>query len=140
MLLRNVERYLEVLQVGVDQKSCRRILFDDERGMATHRFFFDHDSATFGLGVSRGAVCLLLASRVVPYGPGISTRIQQDGESRIFTASQDGVTLANVTYLPGKPFRNLFPMDDEDVDGFLWIHNVLSSAERRAVFIKHNTD
>ena len=41
---------------------------------------------------------------------------------RVFTACQDGVMLADVTYSPNKPFWNFYPVAAEDVEGFLWIH------------------
>jgi hypothetical protein len=37
-----------------------------------------------------------------------------------------------------KPYWNLFAMEAEDVDGFLLIHNVLSSAERRTILVENN--
>ncbi len=138
MLLRNNERFLEVLEVG---ELRRRVLTDSERDIPTQGFFFDHEGTTYGLGVSpRGAILVLLGNRIAVYGPGFATQIQEDGECRVFTASQDGVMLVKVTYSPNKPFWNFYPVDDEDVDGFLWVHNVLSSAERRAIFVKHNGD
>jgi len=56
----------------------------------------------------------------------------------VFTATIDGAMLTSVSYLPDKPFWNFFHVEDEDVDGFLWMHNVLSSAERRAILVNHN--
>ena len=138
MLLRNIERYLEVLEIGVGQELPRRSLTDSERDIPTQGFFFDYGGTTFGLGVSRGAILVLLRNQLVVYGPGFATQIQEDGECRVFTASQDGAALVNVTYSPNKPFWNFFSMVDEDVDGFLWLHNVLSSAERRAIIVENN--
>jgi hypothetical protein len=43
-----------------------------------------------------------------------------------------------VTYTPLKACFEI-AWADEDVDGFLWIQNVLSSAERRAILIQYNS-
>jgi len=138
MLLRNKERYREVLEVDTDRESARRVLTECEVDIPTNGFFFDHDAKTFGLGVSRGTIFVLVQDRLVPYGPGFTTQIQEDGERRVFTADREAETLVRVTYSPMKPFWNFFAMEDEDVDGFLWIHNVLSSAERRTILVENN--
>ncbi|WP_266172213.1 hypothetical protein [Dyella subtropica] len=48
------------------------------------------------------------------------------------------ILLDVVTYSPEAPYWNLFAMDDEDLDGFTWMRNVLSSPERMAVFTEAN--
>lgn len=138
MLLRNAERYREVLEVNIDQESRRRDLTEREIDTPTNGFFFDHNATTFGLGASQGTIYVLLQNRLVPYGPGFTTQMQEDGERRVFTANREAETLFRVTYSPMKPFWNFFAMEDEDVDGFLWIHNVLSSAERRTILVENN--
>src|SRR5262245_21214040 len=133
MLLRNTERYCEVLEVGIDRKLYRRVLTERELDITTNGFFFDHSDTVFGIGVSQGALFILLQGRVLPYGPEFTTQLEDKGESRVFTARRDTFTLVCETYSPRQPFWNFFAMEDEDVDGFLWMHNVLSSAERRAI-------
>jgi hypothetical protein len=139
MLLRNKERYAEVLEVGIDRESRRRVLTRCEVDIPTSGFFFDLYATTFGLAVSQGALFVLLQNRLVPFGPGFKTQMEVNGEYRVFTASRDAEVLVRVKYLPAKPFWNFFPMEDEDVDGFLWIHNVLSSAERQRIMIDNNS-
>jgi len=53
MRLRNKDRYLEVLELGIEEDLRRRHLTDGERDLPTNGTFFDHDDATFGLGVSQ---------------------------------------------------------------------------------------
>jgi len=109
-----------------------------EKDIPTNGFFFDHDAATFGLGVSQGTIFVLLRDRLLTYRPELQTQNQVSEEGRIFTVNDNGVTIVQIAYMPAKPFWNFFYMEDEDVDGFLWIHNVLSSSERRAILIEHN--
>lgn len=137
MFLRNYERYLEVLDLDLDGRSQRRVLLPGD-DIKTNGFFFDHDGKMFGLGVSHDVTLVLLHNQLVRYHAGFQTQINADGEHRVFTATCDGEQLISVSYLPAKPFWNFFFMEDEDVDGFLLIHNVLSSAERRAILVKHN--
>ena len=139
MLLRNTERYREVLEVGIGRQPHRRILTERELDIATNGFFFDHSDTVFGIGVSQGALFILLQGRLVPYGPEFTTQLDENGESRVFTASRDTLTLVCETYSPRRPFWNFLAMEDEDVDGFLWMHNVLSSAERRAILVENNS-
>jgi hypothetical protein len=138
MLLRNTERYREVLEVGIGRESHPRVLTEREIDTPTNGFFFDHNATAFGIGICRGAIFVLLEDRLVPYGPEYETQVQETGDRRVFTASRDGMALVRVAYSPGKPFWNVFAMEDEDVDGFLLIHNVLSSVERRAILVKSN--
>lgn len=137
MLLRNFERYLEVLEFAKDS-TRRRFVLDKRDDRLTQGFFIDHDGALFGLGVSRGAIVVLLQNALITYGPEITTTIQECGEARIFTACQHGTSIASVAYTPRVPQWFLMEDEDEDVDCFVWIHNVLSSAERMAILIENN--
>jgi hypothetical protein len=140
MLLRNDDHYREVLEVDVDREPCRRVLTEREVDTPTSGFFFDHEATTFGLVVCRGAIFVLLQNVLIPYEPDLTTQIEEIGERRVFSVSHESETLVRVEYLPMKPFWNFFPIEDEDVDGFLWIHNVLSNSERRVILVDSNSN
>jgi hypothetical protein len=138
MLLRNLERYLEVLDTGNGGQWHRRVLESNDQ-IRSNGFFFDHAGATFGLGVLDGEILVLLRDQLVSYGSGFATEIRDDGECRVFVAAHNAEPLVCVTYHSPLPFSTpFFSLEAEDVDGFLWIHNVLSSDERRAIFVTHN--
>jgi hypothetical protein len=138
MLLRNLERHREMLDVRNAGQWHRRGLEPKDQTQS-NGFFFDHGGATFGLGVSGGEILVLLRDQLVPYGSGLETQIRDEGESRIFVAAYNAAPLVRVTYRPPVPFSTpYYSMEDEDVDGFLWIHNVLSNYERRAIFLNYN--
>lgn len=140
MLLRNTERYREVLDIGVDRTPMRRVLTEREPDIAANGWFFDHGDSVFGLGVSDGALMILLNGQLFPYDPGIATHLLDKGATRVFTATQCDVVLACEEYRPKmRSFESWFEMEDEeDRDGFLWLHKVLASPERRAVLIENN--
>lgn len=138
MLLRNHERYQEVLDVSNGGQWHRRVL-EPKDPTPSNGFFFDHGGETFGLGVAGGEILVLLCGQLVPYGSAFQTQIRDEGERRIFIATCNAVPLVHVAYRPHLPFSTPFhTAENEDVDGFLWIHNVLSSDERRAIFVAHN--
>jgi hypothetical protein len=114
-------------------------LTGSELDIATNGAFFDHRESVFGIGVSQGALFILLEGRLVAYGPRFATQLEDHGERRVFTARQDTATLVSVTYSPRHPSWNFFAEEDEDVDRFLWMHNVLSNDERRAILIENNS-
>lgn len=139
MILRNQNQFLEVLEIDNDGCKSRRFVSDSEKQTVFDGSFFDHDATTFGLGVSRGEIFALIGDRLVRCGPGFVTEIRRKGEARAFVAIDDSKVLVIIDYAPSSVGWNpFFGIDDEDTDAFLWIHNVLSSAERRAVFVAHN--
>jgi hypothetical protein len=57
----------------------------------------------------------------------------------VFTATRFDVVLACEEYRPKWSFESWFELEDEeDRDGFLWLHKVLESPERRAVLVENN--
>jgi hypothetical protein len=138
MLLRNTERFLEMLEVSGEHGLRRRFLLSPAETAKTNGFFFEHNKSVFGLGAAHGMHWLVVQGAIVECGDGLTTELREGTGRRAFRAHMNSRPFVEVSYEPMKPFANFFAMEDEDVDGFLLIHNILSNTERRAIFLRHN--
>ena len=64
------------------------------------------------------------------------------GKYRIFTIIIDGKILFKKKYRAktGYDLNYFYPTEEEDVDHFLWMSNVLNDAGRRKVILKYQVD
>ena len=64
------------------------------------------------------------------------------GKYRIFTITVDGKILFKKKYRAktGYDLNYFYPTEEEDVDHFLWMSNVLNDAGRRKVILKYQVD
>lgn len=139
MILRNRERFRDLITVGEGGSSIERLPGDGLQDRKANGFFFENDGRIFGLGVDHGRVWLLLDGRVRSAQPGIRVTVADAEGLRTFSAFDGNNLISSVTYRPEAPYWNFFAMEDEDVDGFTWMRNVLSSSERMAVFTTANS-
>jgi hypothetical protein len=138
MVLRNLELYRDLIRVGAGEFSIERVAEADTGELRSNGTFWDIDGYLFGLGVQGGVIVLLLGDQLVEATFAVTVQVVDVGSRRIFSAFEEGRRLCTVEYEPKKPHWNFFAMNDEDVDGFVWMNNVLASPERKIIFIGAN--
>ena len=135
MLLRNQNRYLDLLHVNVarDVRERREAV---DKNIACDGFFFEHDEILFALGAEAGEIYIILNGKLLKHDAStLQTQLDESRDSNTFTATQHSETLCRVTYTPIKASGWIPNEDDECLDGFLWMHNVLHNPERRSLMI-----
>jgi len=135
MLLRNQDRYLELLHVDVvrDVRERREV---HDKNISCDGFFFEHEGSLFALGAESGAIYLILNGTLLKHDDStIETQLEEAADCNTFAATQHSRTLCSVTYKPIKASGWIANEDDECLDGFLWMHNVLHNPERRSLMI-----
>jgi len=137
MLLRNTEKYIDIVEFSPSNGFIRRFELPSDKDTSTNGFFCEIEERLYGLGVSAGKIFVIVESQVFS-SELLTTRCVRTDESSEFIVRKGESILCKVNYIPEKPFWNFFTMEDEDVDGLLLIHNILSSNERRQVFIENN--
>jgi hypothetical protein len=136
MLLRNKNVYLEKLQIDVVRDVRRRFRMTRDNDTNCDGFFFEHDERLFGLGSDSGAVHLLIDGQLLKLAPSIETQLVECPDVNTFIVTQNGCQLCRVEYEPKRGCGLWVPNeDDECVDGFLWMRNVLRSPERIAIML-----
>lgn len=138
MILRNRDRFWDLIAVGDNGGSTERLPDEGVQERKANGFFFEKEGRTFGLGVDRGVVWLFLDGELRAAHNRLLVSVEDAKGLRTFTAFDGPDLIFSVTYSPEGSYWNLFAMDDEDVDGFTWMRNVLSSPERMAVFTAVN--
>lgn len=138
MLLRNQDQYRDLLQIDVTTDVRQRIRLGKGDQCATDGSFFEQFATLFGLGVESGELYVILSGRLFLWGATLTTQLQQSPDQNTFTAIRDSQKLCTVRYTPIKASGWIPNEDDECLDGFLWIHNVLCSPERRAILIAND--
>ena len=137
MLLRNQDAAHELLKYDSPETTTPRYV-KPETNTTTNGYYFEHNGAIFGLGVMGNIVYVVLEGRLLLH-QGITTTINQHKEMREFVLRKDS-TLWSITYKPTRLVSTQFyTADDEDGDGFLLLHNVLTDAGRLARFIEANS-
>ncbi len=137
MLLRNTEKYVDIIEFSPTYGLIRRFEISNGEDAATNGFFCEIFEKLFGLGVSAGGLYVIVEGRAFN-SELLTTTCVRFGEKREFVVSKGSSTLCRIKYKPDEPFWNFFAMEDEDVDSLLLIHNILSSSERKQIFIDHN--
>ena len=138
MILRNKDRFRDLIAVGDSVGSIERLPDDGAQERKANGFFFEKDGRIFGLGVNQGVVWLFLDGELRAAHHELLVSVEDADGLRTFSVFDGQNLISSVTYSPEAPYWNLFAMDDEDVDGFTWMRNVLSSPERMAVFTAVN--
>ncbi len=139
MLLRNQDRYLDLLHVDVarDVRERREAV---DKNIACNGFFFEHDDNLFALGAEAGEIYVILNGKLMKHDANtLHTQLDESPDSNTFTVTQHSETLCRVTYTPTKASGWTPNEDDECLDGFLWMHNVLLNPERRSIMITNAT-
>ncbi len=139
MILRNKDRFRDLIAVGESGSLLERLRDEGPQERKANGFFFEMDGRVFGLGVDRRQVWLLLDGELRAAQPGVRVGVADAEGLRTFSAFDGNDLISSVTYPPETAYWNLFAMDEEDVDGFTWMRNVLSSPERMAVFTAANS-
>jgi len=135
MLLRNQDRYFDMLQVDVAIDTRERGEAA-EPGIACDGFFFEHDDKLFALGAEAGEIYVILDGNLIKFDARtFRTQLDESADCSTFTATQHFRTLCRVTYKSIKASGWIPNEDDECLDGFLWIHNVLQNPERLSLMI-----
>jgi len=130
MLLRNQDRFLDMLHVDVVRDTRERREVTDT-SVACSGFFFEHDDSLFALGAEDGVIYVILNGTLLRHDDNtLQTQLNKSPDSNTFTAIHRSRTLFSVTYRPIKASSWTPNEDDECLDGFLWIHNVLQNPER----------
>ncbi|MEO0377610.1 MAG: hypothetical protein AAF329_24015 [Cyanobacteria bacterium P01_A01_bin.17] len=140
MLLRNQDLHREILQIGVVRNSRERFRGLDNEDNSCDGFFFGHDGRLFGLGAESGAIFIILNGQLVKYDATLETQLAERPHHNISTVYQSARRLCVVTYKPVKASGWIPNEDDECLDGFLWMHNILRSAARRIVIVSNQSN
>ena len=135
MLLRNQEIYLDALQIDVARDVRERQRLNSDNNASCDGCFFEHNGSLFVLGAESGAMYVILNGQLRKYDDTLETQLVASPECNTFTATQDSRELCRVEYTPQRASRCVPNEDDECIDGFLWMHNVLRSPERRSILI-----
>lgn len=138
MILRNLDNYRDLAEISDDGRSIKRIPETDVGEQRPSGLFWEMDGRLFGLGVDKGEMLLLLDCRIKAVTSSVKVGITDCAGRRTFSVFDGGHLVSEVQYEPQKPYWNFFAMEDEDVDGFVWINNVLASPERMSILIKTN--
>jgi hypothetical protein len=97
--------------------------------------FFECNNSLFGLGAENGSLYIMISEQIIRYETSLFTLLNETGETRNFQAFIGKNLLYQTTY-KFIPASGWIPNeDDECLDGFLWIHNVIRSPERRDLFL-----
>lgn len=139
MILRNKDRFRDLIAVGDSGRSIERLSDEGAQERKANGFFFEKEGRIWGLGVDHGVVWILLDGELRAAHHELLVSVKDADGLRTFSAFDGQNLLSSVTYSPEAPYWNFFAMDDEDVDGFTWMRNVLSSPERMAVFTVANS-
>ena len=135
MLLRNQDRYLDILHVNVARDSRERREAVD-KNIPCDGFFFEHENNLFALGAEAGEIYVILNGKLLKHDDNtLQTQLQESPDCNTFTATHRSRTLCRVTYTPIKASGWTPNEDDECLDGFLWMHNVLQNPDRRTLMI-----
>ena len=137
MILRNTEKYLDLIEFSLSNCQARRLDREEGQHADTNGFFCELAGNLFGLGASEGKIYVIIEGQAFSHED-LTTSCTQHGEESEFIAKSGASTLCSVIYKSEKTYWNFFPMEDEDVDQLLLIHNILSSSERRQVFLSNN--
>lgn len=135
MLLRNQDRYLDLLHVDVasDVRERREAV---GKSTACDGFFFEHNGCLFALGAEAGELYVILNGELLNYDAStLQTRLDISPDANTFSATQRSETLCRVTYTPVMASGWVPMEDDECTDGFLWMHNVLRDPVRRSIIV-----
>ena len=139
MLLRNTEHFRDVLELSVSNQQHRRFTLEEGQVEKINGFFVQRNNTTYGLCANDGAIWILCGGELLECTEGVSTQVESKNETgRTFFVLKNGEEIVRLSYKPEKPHWNFFAMEDEDVDGLLLIHNILSSPERKGVFLEAN--
>ena len=133
MLLRNQDTYLDLLQIDVARDVWERRQMTSDSKSACKGCFFEHGGSFFGLGVDFGRMYVILNGQLLRYDDTLETKRLESVDFTTFSVTQDSVDLCRVEYTPWNASGWIPNEDDECVDGFLWLHNVLRNPERRSI-------
>lgn len=136
MILRNLDIYRYMIRLSDGGQSIEKVAESDVDAEKSNGLFWEVDGHPFGLGVQNGEMVLLLRGKLIAASRGMSVTVSDSGERRKFSVFDGEHLVSSEIYEPKKPHWNFFAMEDEDVDGFVWIKNVLASHERTAVFLE----
>ncbi len=133
MLLRNHDHYLDMLYVDVasDARERRAAL---DKSIADDGFFFEHNDDLFALGSESGTLYVILNGKLIKDDDNsLQTQLTESPDLNTFTATHHADTLCRVSYTPIKASGWTPNEDDECLNGFLLMHNILQSSERRSL-------
>lgn len=136
MLIRNMNQFRDVIEVSVNHTPMKRFTIPEGEDVKTVGSFFEYGESLFGLSASDGSIWLMIRGKVLKHTENLTTEFSENGSQRRLQVREKGVSILDVLYTPEKPYWNFFAMEDEDVDGFLWMYNVLSRPERKAVLLE----
>ncbi len=136
MMLRNQNRYLDLLHVDVVRHTRERREATD-KSITCDGFFFEHGNRFYALGSEGGSMYVILNGKLLLYDARLQTHLVESPECNTFTASHRSRTVCRVTYSPVRASGWIPNEDDECLDGFLWLHNVLQDPERRSLMIRN---
>ncbi len=137
MYLRNTEKYLDILEIYPDDNVVNRFVIDKDDERNTNGFFCEVNGQLFGLGVSNKEIFTILNGHVYPNKIITITCLTVE-DHREFCAYKNNKLLHMIKYEPQEPHWNFYTMEDEDVDSLLLMKNILSSDERKSIFIDNN--
>jgi hypothetical protein len=137
MLLRNIDRYLDGWHIDVlrDVRERHKLSNDD----CCDGSFFEHNGSLFGLGTDSGELYVIAGGRLLKFNDQkLRTELRVSLDGNVFTLIADSLPILEVSYKPMKASGWIPNEDDECLDGFLWMHNVLQNPERRATIIANH--
>ncbi len=137
MLLRNQDHYRDLLDIDVVRDIRQRLRIGENEKMSCHGVFFEHDDGLFGLGAESGAIFVIVNGKLLKYDDNVETQLEDSPGDNTFSVLQDSRPLITITYRPIKASGWIPNEDDECLDGFLWMHNVLRDEERRDLLIRN---
>lgn len=138
MLLRNLDNYEELIDVNSQCGSITYISDPAVEEKIIKGSFFIHDNFLFGLYAENGLGWLIICGKLFQCDSRITTQNVAIDNQRLFQVIEDDSVIFEVKYTPKKPYWNFFAMEDEDVDNFLWLHNVISTPLRREILLKES--
>lgn len=135
MILRNLEKHREIIRVDTSSGESSLISEAEADGINPVGGFFMHEGLSFGLSAEDGCIWLIISGRPLKYENGMATTLANLGRKNEFKLYNNERLVFSINYKPKKPSWNFFTVEDEDVDHFCWMHNVLSRPERKAVLL-----
>ena len=140
MLLQNQNQCRDLLRIDITSNLRQRGRLDDGANVTPAGMFFEHENELFGLGASDSKLYLILNDQLWLSDDSIETALSKIGDRNNFDVLQNSRNIYTIEYTPITSSGFIPNEDDECLDGFLWIHNILSSPERRALLTGKSTN
>ena len=136
MLLRNQELYQELLLVDVAKNERVRRFQNPSDTTKTNGIFFEHENCLYGLGASNSKLFLIAGDKLIAHDQSWSAQLVESNNENKFSIHHGNTLVLEILYRPIYSSGYIANEDDECLDGFRWIHAVLTTPERQAKLIQ----